>query len=134
MSADSAPDDPSDERKILPGCVGWIFQLPRMFWLAELTLLIVGLYGLRAGWSTERQWSDGLFFGAAVQLMVAGVTLLGSRWEALDSSSLRYVDHGNVAETFGVLALESLRKRKFGVIAFLGGMLTMLISGLVLWV
>ena len=134
MNTDTSPDNPSGERKILPGCVAWVFQLLRMFWLTELALLIVGLYGLRAGWSTPRQWSDGLFFGAAIQLMIAGVTILGSRGEALDSSSLRYVDHGNVAETFGLLAFDALRKRRFGVIAFLGGLLTMLIAGLVIWV
>jgi hypothetical protein len=134
MNADSSPDNPSGKRKILPGCVVWIFHLLRMFWLTELVLLIVGLYGLRVDWSTPRQWSDGLFFGAVAQIMVAGITLLGSRGEALDASSTRYVDHGNITETFHLLSLESLRKKKFGVIAFLGGMLTMLIAGFALWV
>ena len=68
MNADSSPDNPSGKQKILPGCAVWIFHLLRMFWLTELALLIVVLYGLRAGWST-RQWSDGLFFGAAAQIM-----------------------------------------------------------------
>ena len=134
MNADSSSDNPSGKRKILPGCVVWIFHLLRMFWLTELALLIVFLYGLRGGWSTPRQWSDGLFFGAIAQILVAGIIMLGSRGEALDASSTRYVDHGNVTETFQMLALESLRQKKFGVIAFLGGVLTMLIAGVVLWV
>jgi hypothetical protein len=134
MNADSSPDNPSGKRKILPGCVVWIFHLLRMFWLTELVLLIVVLYGLLVGWSTPRQWSDGLFFGAAVQIMVAGIMLLGSRGEALDASSTRYVDHGNITDTFRLLSSESLRKKRFGVIVFLGGLLTMLISGFALWV
>ncbi len=134
MDADSSSDNPSGKRKILPGCAVWIFQLLRLFWLTELVLLIVVLGGLRAGWSTPRQWSDALFFGAVAQLMVAGVMILGSKGEALDASSVRYVDHGNVTETFLLLSYESLRRKKYGLIAFLGGVLTMLIAGIVLWV
>jgi hypothetical protein len=134
MNADSSPDNPSEKRKILPGYIVWIFHLLRMFWLTELVLLIVVLYGLGVGWSTPRQWSDGVFFGAMAQIMFAGVTILGSRGEALDASSLRYVDHGNITETFRLLSLEALRKKKFGLIAFLGGLLTMLIAALVLLV
>ena len=134
MSADSSPDNPSGKRITQPGCVVWIFHLLRMFWLTELVLLIVVLYGLCVGWSTPRQWSDGLFFGASAQIMVAGIMLLGSRGEALDASSTRYVDHGNITETFRLLSSESLRKKKFGVMAFLGGLLTMLIAGFALWV
>lgn len=133
MNADSTSDNPSGKRQILPGCAVWIFYLLRMFWLTELALLIVVLYGLHASWSTPRQWSDGLFFGAVAQIMVAGITMLGSSGNALDASSMRYVDHGNVTETFRLLSLESLRKKKFGVVAFLGGLLTMLIAGFVLW-
>ena len=134
MNADSSPDNPSGKRKTLPGCAVWIFQLLRMFLFTELVLLIVVLYGLCVGWSTPRQWSDGLFFGASVQIMVAGITLLGSRGEAMDASSTRYVDHGNITDTFRLLSSESLRKKRFGVIAFLGGLLTMLLSGFALWV
>ena len=134
MNADSSSDNPSGKRKTLPGCVVWIFHLLRMFWLTELVLLIVVLDGLRVGWSTPHQWSDGLFLGAAAQIMVAGVTMLGSRGEALDASSMRYVDHGDTKETFRQLSLDSLRRRKFGLIAFLGGLLTMLIAGFVIWV
>ena len=85
-----------------------------MFWLTELALLIVVLYGLRAGWSTPRQWSDGLFFGAAIQIMVAGITLLGSRGEAMDASSQRYVDHGNTTDTFGCCSLNRCARRDLG--------------------
>ena len=134
MNADSSPDNPSGKRKTLPGCVFLILHLLRMFWLTGLVLLIVVLYGLRGGWSTPRQWSDGLFFGAAIQIMVAGVTLLGSRWEAMDASTMRYVDHGSITETFRLLSDESMRKKIFGALTFLGGMLTLLIAGLVLWV
>ena len=134
MNADSFPDNPSGKRKILPGCAVWIFHLLRMFWLTELALLVVVLYGLRVGWSTPRQWSDGLFFGAIAQIIAAGIAVFGSRGEALDASSTRYVDHANVTETFRLLSHESLRKNKFGLIAFLGGVLTMLIAGFMLWV
>jgi hypothetical protein len=134
MNADSSPDNPSGKRRILPGCAVWIFQLLRMFWLTGLALLIVVLYGLRMGWSTPRQWSDGLFLGAAAQIMVAGVMILGSKGEALDASSVRYVDQGNVNETYSQLVIDKLRRMKFGLIAFLGGLLTMLMAGLVLWV
>jgi hypothetical protein len=134
MNADSSPDNPSGKLKILPGCAVWIFNLLRMFWLTELALLIVVLYGLRVGWSTPRQWSDGLFICAAAQMMIAGVMILAASGEALDASSVRYLDHGNVNETYSQLVFDKLRRRKFGVAAFLGGMLTMLISGFVLWV
>ena len=134
MNADSSPDNPSGKRKTLPGCAVWIFNLLRMFWLTELALLIVVLYGLRVGWSTPRQWSDGLFICAAAQMMIAGVMILAASGEALDASSVRYLDHGNVNETYSQLVFDKLRRRKFGVAAFLGGMLTMLISGFVLWV
>ncbi len=134
MNTDPSPGNPSGKRKILPGCVVWIFQLMRMFWLAELTLLIVVLYGLRAGWSTPRLWSNGLFFGAIAQILVAGITIMGSTGEAVDASTMRYVDHGNIMDTFRLLSLDALRKKRFGVIAFLGGVLTMLMAGLELWV
>jgi hypothetical protein len=134
MNIDSSPDNLSGKRKILPGCAVWIFHMLRIFWLTELVLLIVVLYGLRVGWDTPQQWSDGLFFSAVVQIMVAGVTLLGSGGEGLDASSARYVDHGNIMETLRLLSIESLHKRHFGLIAFLGGMLTLLIAGFVLWV
>ena len=134
MNADSSPGNPSGKRKILPGCAVWIFHLLRMFWLTELALLIVVLFGLRGGWSTPRQWSDGLFICAAAQMMIAGVMILAASGEALDASSVRYLDHGNVNETYSQLVFDKLRRRKFGVAAFLGGMLTMLISGFVLWV
>jgi len=134
MNADSSPGNPSGKRSILPGCAAWIFHLLRMFWLTELALLIVALFGLRGGWSTPRQWSDGLFFGATAQIMIAGVMIFATSGEALDASSTRYVDHGNVNETYSQLVLDKLRRKKFGLMTFLGGMLTMLIAALVLWV
>lgn len=135
MNADFSPDNPSPQRTtLLPGWAVWIFRLLRTFWLTGLVLLIVVVYGLYTGWSTPRQWSDGLFFGAAAQMMVAGITILGSRGEELDASSARYLDRGNVTETFRTLASDALRRKRFGAIAFLGGALTMLIAAIVIWV
>jgi hypothetical protein len=134
MNSDSSPSNPSGKQAILPGCAVWIFHLLRMFWLTELALLLVVLYGLYAGWSTPRQWSDGLFIDALIQIMVAGVTMYGTRGEALESSLVRYVDRGSISETRSLLVLDTLRRMKFGLRAFLGGMLTMLIAALVLWV
>ena len=71
-----------------------------MFWLTELALLLVVLYGLHSGWSTPRQWSDGLFIDAVVQLVVAGAMMYSTRGDALDASWVRYVNHGNIAENF----------------------------------
>ena len=134
MNADSSPDTLSGKRKILPGCAVWPFKLLRMFWLTELVLLIVVLYGLRAGWSTPRQWSDAFFIGACALILVAAVTMFGSRGDAMDAYSMRYVEHANITETLHLLSLESMRKIRFGMITFLGGLLTMLIAGIVLWV
>jgi hypothetical protein len=134
MNSDASPDNPSGKQKILPGWAVWPFKLLRMFWLTELAWLIVYLYGLRAGWSTPRQWSDGLFIGASGLILVAAVAMFGSRGDALDAYSMRYVEHANITETLRLLSLESMRKIRFGMITFLGGLLTMLVAGIVLWV
>jgi hypothetical protein len=134
MNTDSYPGNPSAKRAILSGCAVWIFHLLRMFWLTELALLLVVLYGLHAGWSTPRQWSDGLFISAFAQIVVASATMYGTRGEALDASYVRYVNHGNITETHNQLVLDALHRMKFGLRAFLGGLLTMLIAALVLLV
>ena len=134
MNADSSPRHPSRKRAILAGCALWIFHLLRMFWLTELALLLVVLYGLHSGWSTPRQWSDGLFIAASLQLVAAGATMYGTRGEALDASWVRYINHGNITETHHELVLDSLRRMNFGVRAFLGAILILLLAALVLWV
>lgn len=132
MNAVSSPGNPSGKRVTYSGCAAWLPRLLRMFWVTELALLAVVVYGLRAGWSTPRQWSDGLFFDAVAQMMVAGVILLMPLGDAYDASWLRYVDHGDVEETRYQLFLDTMRRKQFGLRAFLGGMLTMLFAALAL--
>jgi hypothetical protein len=134
MNADSSPGNPSEKRAILSGCPALIFHLLRMFWFTALALLIVVGYGLRAGWSTPKQWSDGFFFSAVAQLLIAVVTLMAPPGEALDASSVRYVTNGNIAETRSELILDTLRRKKFGIRAFIGFLLTILIAAVCLWI
>ena len=112
-------------------CARLVFQLLRMFWLTELALLLVVLYGLRAGWSAPQQWSDGFFIAAALQVVIAGITMVGSSRETEDASWVRYVVNSNITETRQQLVLSMMRKETFGLRAFLGGLLTVLIAVLV---
>jgi hypothetical protein len=132
MNADSSSGNPTKKRASLSGCAVSVFHLLGMFWLTELALLLVGLYGLYAGWTTPRQWSDGLFYAAIAQIVVAGVWMYSMRGDAVDASWMRYVDHGDITETYKLLGIDTLRRMKFGVRAFLGGILTLLIAALVL--
>jgi hypothetical protein len=134
MNADSSPGNPSEKRAILPGWAALIFRLLRMFWLTALALLLVVLYGLRAGWSAPRQWSDGFFIAGCIQVMIAAISLMSPPGEALDASSLRYVANSNVSDTRQQLILDTLRRKKFGLGAGIGGLLTMLIAAVVLLV
>ncbi len=134
MDADSSPGNPSQKRAVRPGFAARFFNLLRMFWVFALALLLVVLFGLRAGWSAPRQWSDGFFIAAFAQVIIAAVSLLGTRGEAFDASWVRYVDKGSVNDTRYELWLDALRKRRFGLTAFLGALLTFLIAALVLWV
>ncbi len=125
--------NPSEKRAILPGCAALIFHLVRMFWLTALALLMVVLYGLRAGWSAPQQWSDGFFTAAMAQVVIAAAMLLAPAGEALDASSVRYVANADVTENRYQLILDSLRRQKFGMRAFIGALLTVLISAVLLW-
>jgi len=132
MNARSSPGNSSGKRAILPGFAVQIFRLLRMFWLTELALLLVVLYGLYAGWSAPRQWSDGLFFAAAVQVMIAGIITVGSARDPTDAFSVRHIANANIADTRHELIVNMLRQRSFGLRAFAGGVLTILIAWLVL--
>ncbi len=136
MNADYSSGNPSGKRAALPGCAAWFFHQLRVFWITELALLIVVLYGLRAGWSwtAPRQWSDGFFLAGAIQVVIAAVTILAPTGEALDASTVRYVSKGDVSDTRHELFLDTLRRKKFGLRVFLGALLTMLIAEAVLWV
>ncbi|HCE17549.1 MAG TPA: hypothetical protein DEQ80_06795 [Anaerolinea thermolimosa] len=115
-----------------PGRTGIIFQVLRTFWLTEVTLILVAIYGLYSGWSTPRQWSDGLFLAAAAQLMIGGISFLGSSRDYSYAFLARYVTKGDVTETQKQLGVEMLRQQSFGKRAFLGGLLTLLIAWLAL--
>lgn len=134
MNADSSRGNRSEKRAILPGSAVLIFHLLRMFWFTALALLIVVLYGLRAGWSAPWQWSDGFSIAAAAQVMIGAITMLAPAGEALDASSLRYVAKGDITETRQQLIVDTLRRKKFGVRVFIGAFLTILISAVFLWV
>jgi hypothetical protein len=134
MHANSSPGNPSEKRAILAVCAALIFRLLRLFWFTALSLLMVVLYGLRAGWSAPHQWSDGFCIAALVQVMIAGISLLGTPGEAYYAASARYVPNGNINETFQRLLLDTLHMKKFGMRAFMGALLTFLISAVLLWV
>lgn len=114
------------------GRVGLAFQILRMFWLTEATLILVVIYGLYSGWSTARQWSDGLFLAAAAQLIIGGISILGSSRDYSYAFLARYVAKGDVTENQKQLGAEMLRQQSFGKRAFLGGLLTLLIAWLAL--
>lgn len=114
------------------GHVGPAFKILRMFWLTEATLILVVIYGLYSGWSTPRQWSDGLFLAAAAQLLIGGISILGSSRDYSYAFLARYVAKGDVTETQKQLGVEMLRQQSFGKSAFLGGLLTLLIAWLAL--
>jgi hypothetical protein len=134
MNNDSSHGNRSEKRAILPGCARLIFRLLRMCWFTALSLLIVVLYGLHAGWSAPRQWSDGVCIAALIQVMIAILSLLGTPGEAYYAASVRYVPSGNINETFQQLLLDSLHMKSFGIRAIIGALLTFLISAVLLWV
>jgi hypothetical protein len=134
MSVDSSPGNSPKKRAFLPALAGWIFYLLRRFWLVELALVVVVIIGLLTGWSTPRQWSDGLFVGAFAQIAVAGVAMVGSLRETADASAVRYVADANMDETRHQLVEKTLHMEKFAVRAFVGGVLSLLIAWLVLFV
>jgi hypothetical protein len=133
MNNNSSHGNRSEKRAILPLCAALIFRMLLMFWFTALSLLIVVLYGLRAGWSAPRQWSDGFCIAALIQVMIALISLMGTPGEAYYAASVRYVPNGSINETFQHLLLDILHMKKFGVRAFVGGLLTFLISAVLLW-
>jgi len=130
MNADSSNNNLSKKRAVLPVCAALI----RMFWFTALSLLLVVLYGLRAGWSAPRQWSDGFCIAALVQVMIALISLLGTPGESYYASSVRYVCDGDINETLQHLLLDTLHMEKFGIRAIIGALLAFLISAIMLWV
>ncbi len=135
MKTDLSPANSHQKRAILPALGRLIFRLLRMFWFTELLLLGVLLYGLYAGWTTKRQWSDAYFLAAAAQFVSAGIAVYGGTGQTIaDASIVRYVPDGDVSTTNQQLILDYLRKMKFGVRLVIGGVLTVLVSGLCLWV
>ncbi len=71
MNATLSPGNPSEKRTKLASFAALIFLLLRMFWVTELILLLVVLYGLYAGWSELSQWSDAFFYAAIAQMFIA---------------------------------------------------------------
>jgi hypothetical protein len=134
MDGDPSSGNPSKNRALLPGCAALIFLLLRLFWFAGLSLLLVVLYGLRAGWSAPRQWSDGFCIAALIQVFIAGVSLLGTPGESYFAASVRYVPEGDINDTFQHLLLDTLRMKKFGMRAVVGGLLSFLVSAVLLWI
>ncbi len=111
-----------------------ILNLARLFWVTEVALLALVIYGLRAGWTTQRQWSDGLFFAGFFQLVVGGISLMVPPGEAFDAAKARYIDRSSIENTRFELIMETARKRQFGMIAFFGGLLTLIAAAVVAWV
>lgn len=134
MKIDSSTDNFSLKRIIRPGLGRQVVRVLRMFWLTELTLLLMVLYGLHVGWSTTRQWSDGYFYAAAAQFLIAGITVIGGTAQTdTDAAYVRYVANGDISDTRKQLFMDFLRKMNFGVRAVIGGFITLLIAGLFLW-
>jgi len=134
MNTDSSQGNHSEKRAVLLVCAALIFRLLRIFWFTALSLLIVILYGLRAGWSAPQQWSDAFCIAALIQVMIAGISLLGTPGEAYYAAPARYVPNGNINETFQHLLLDTLHMKRFGMRAFMGALLAFLISAVLLWV
>lgn len=132
MNAEPSSSNSPHQPAIKPVPIGLTFQVLRMFWLTELTLILVVIYGLYSGWSTPRQWSDGLFLAAAAQLIIGGISFLGSSRDYSYAFLARYVTKGDVTEAQKQLGVEMLRQQSFGKRAFLGGLLTLLIAWLAL--
>lgn len=135
MNVDSSADNVSQKPAILLRLARLILRLLRMFWLFVLVVLLVFLYGLRSGWTVPRQWSDAYFFAAMAQLVMGGIGVYGGTSQTVfDASTVRYVSGADVSKTTAQLYLDYIQKMNFGVRAFIGGLLTLLIAALCLWV
>lgn len=129
-SAEITPKKPS----LLARSAVSIFHLLRLFWLTLLVLLIVLIYGLRAGWSTPRQWSDGLFIAAVIQIVIGAISAMGSSstMALSDSATARYVIGADVHETRLQVMRDYARKATFGLRAFAGALFITLLAALAL--
>jgi len=134
MKADSSPGNPSEKRAILPGCAALIFHLLRMFWVTGLALLLVVVYGLYAGWSEPKQWSNAFFYAAIAQIFIAAIAMSGLSEEMSAASEVRYIAKGNVSDTRNQLFQMDMGKMTFSLRVFIGGLLTILIAAVCLWV
>jgi len=128
MRVTPSPGNPLEKRARLAGCATLIFRLLRVFWVTWLTLLAVVLYGLYAGWSTPRQWSDAFSGATAAQMLIAAVAIGGTLHDASASSNVRYIVKGNVSDSFHQIEQMAMRQETFSLRVFLGGLFTFLIA------
>lgn len=133
MNATPSSGIPTDKRAKLAGFASWFFQLLRSFWVTWLVLLFVVLYGLYAGWTERKQWSDAFFYAAIAQIFVAAIAVMGSSGEYDAASEVRYIAKSDVSETRDEINQHSMRRLGFSLRAFFGGLFTMLIAGLATW-
>ena len=131
MNAASSPGNPSEKRAKPASWAKWIFQLLRMFWVTELTLLLVVLYGLYAGWSVPKQWSDAFFYAAVAQILIAATTIEGSSEDISAASVVRHLAKGDISETRRQIDQIAVRRETFSLRVFIGSLLTILIALLV---
>lgn len=108
-----------------------LFHILRMFWLAALAVLLACLFGWRAGWSSASQWSDGLFIAGLAQLIAGGASMMGSPLDTSGSLWMRYMARGNTAETRQQFFSDMLQKQTFGMQAFAGAIITILLAVIV---
>ena len=134
MNATPSSGNPFEKRAKLTNSATLLFQLLRMFWVTELALLLVVLYGLYAGWSAPKQWSDAIFYAAVAQMFIAGIPLMHTTAETSSAAQVRYIAKGDVTETRYQLARASARKMSFSIRVFIGGLLTILIAAVVTWI
>jgi hypothetical protein len=132
MRTTRSPGNPSEKRAMLASCATLVFQLLRMFWVTELILLMVVLYGLHVGWSEPRQWSDAFFYAAVAQIFIAPVSISGGTEDILAASTVRFIPKGDISETLHQLDENALGKMSFALRMFLGSLLTLLVAVLAL--
>ncbi len=131
MSAD--PSNPSEKPSSQPKPLAAVLFGLRLFWVTDLTLILIVAYGLYAGWQKPVQWSNAFFYGAAAQICIAAISLAGMSGDLQAASTLRYLARGDVAETRQQLAQLSMSKEGFALRAFAGGLMFLLFAALVTW-
>ena len=112
-------------------CAGLAFQILRMFWLTGLTLLLVVLYGLYAGWSVPKQWSDALFYAAVGQMIFAAAVLAGAAGDTSAAADVRYIANASISDTQNQLNQLLSNKKAFALRIFIGSLLTLILAFLV---